>query len=310
MGKIATTSHAPFVSAVSPKFFGCSSMKEVSQFRDIDGLLASPKYNAWNTFRGSEEAAYIGLTLPRYVCRVPYNSDTNPVEVIPYEESARGDDDSKFVWGNTAMLFARNLVRSFETSGWCQYIRGPKGGGALSDLPAHTFNLKGEDELKHAAEVSIPDYREYEFAKAGLIPLVAKKGSAEAVFFSAQSLKKSEVFKDPKDSENSQLVTNLAYTYSISRIAHYVKCIMRDNIGSSADAAYVQSVLDGWISKYITTTTNPSDLTLRYYPFKAYSLTVDAVPGKVGWYKCNMSVLPHIQFEGMDVDMRIDARLG
>jgi len=55
---------------------------------------------------------------------------------------------------------------------------------------------------------------------------------------------------------------------------------------------------------------NPDDLTLRYYPFKAYSLSVNEVPGKVGWYHCSLSILPHIQFEGMDVDLRVDARLG
>jgi len=55
---------------------------------------------------------------------------------------------------------------------------------------------------------------------------------------------------------------------------------------------------------------NPDDLTLRYYPFKAFSLSVAPIPGKAGWYHANLSVLPHIQFEGMDVDLRVDARLG
>jgi type VI secretion system protein ImpC len=84
---------------------------------------------------------------------------------------------------------------------------------------------------------------------------------------------------------------------------------MRDNIGSSADALYIQNQIDAWISRYVTTIVNPDDLTLRYYPFKAYSLDVEEVPGKIGWYHCNLSVLPHIQFEGMDVDLRVDARL-
>jgi len=55
---------------------------------------------------------------------------------------------------------------------------------------------------------------------------------------------------------------------------------------------------------------NPDDLTLRYYPFKAFSLDVKPIPGKAGWYHANLAVLPHIQFEGMDVDLRVDARLG
>ena len=124
-----------------------------------------------------------------------------------------------------------------------------------------------------------------------------------------QSVKKAKKFKDPKDTENSQLVTNLSYTFSVTRIAHYVKSIMRDNIGTSAEAAYIQQQLQEWIGRYITTIVNPSDLGLRFYPFKAATVEVVARPGMVGWYDCTMSVLPHIQFEGMDVQLKMDTRL-
>lgn len=310
MGKIAAASHAPFVASVSPRFFGCDTMKEVSQLRDVSSLLDSPKYSAWNALRETDEAAYVGLTLPRYIVRPPYNPETYPAPGMNFAEAVKGDKEEEYLWGNAAMLFARNLVRSFATSGWCQHIRGPKGGGLVAGLPVHLTHLRGEEEMKLPVEMSIPDFRELELANGGFIPLIHKKGSAEAVFFSVQSLKKAKVFEDTKDSENSQLVTNLAYTYSISRIAHYVKAIMRENIGSTANAPYMQQQLDRWISRYVTTLVNPDDLTLRYYPFKAYNLTVAEVPGKVGWYHCNLSVLPHIQFEGMNVDLRVDARLG
>jgi len=310
IGKVATAAHAPFTAAVSPKFFGCETMAEVNQLRDIEGLLDTPKYSAWNALRDTEEAAYIGLTMPRFMVRAPYNDETNPAEGINFTEQVVGDDDADFVWGNASMLFARNLVKSFESSGWCQYIRGPKGGGLVEGLPSHAFNVRGEDELKAPVQISMPDFRELELANAGLIPLIHKKGTADAVFFSAQSIKKAHKFKDPKDSENSTLVTNMSYTFSISRIAHYLKCIMRDNIGSSADRNYIFGQIDRWISGYCTSLVNPDDLTLRYYPFKAYSLEINEIPGKVGWYHCNLAILPHIQFEGMDVDLRVDARLG
>jgi len=309
-GKVATASHAPFVAAASPKFFGCDSYAEVAQLRDVAGLLSGPRYARWQQLRETEEAAYIGLTLPRYLARAPYNNDTNPAYGINFVETVRGDKEEDYLWSSSALLFARNLVKSFETSGWCQHIRGVKGGGRVQGLPVHTYNLRGEDELRNPTEITIPDFRELEFANGGFIPLVQKKGSSEAVFFSAQSIKKSYKFKDAKDSENSQLVTNLSYTYSITRIAHYLKCIMRDNIGSTADAAYIQGQIEGWMNRYVTTIVNPDDLTLRYYPFKAFSLNVAPIAGKAGWYHANLSVLPHIQFEGMDVDLRVDARLG
>jgi type VI secretion system protein ImpC len=310
MSKIAAASHAPFIASVSPMLFGCKTMAEVSQLRDIDGLFDAPRYAEWKKLRETDESVYIGLTMPRYLVRAPYNDITNPSEDIQFEERVRGDDPEEYLWGSTAMLLARKLVKSFETSGWCQYLRGVKGGGLCDGLASYTYNVRGEDELRGPVEVAMPDFREYDLAKAGLIPLVHKKGTADAVFYSVQALKRPLAQKDPKDAENQQLASNLSYTFSVSRIAHYLKCIMRDNIGSTADAAYITSQIDGWISRFVTTVINPDDLTLRYYPFKAYSLTIDPVPGKIGWYKCNLSILPHIQFEGMDVDLRVDARLG
>lgn len=310
MGKIAAAAHAPFVASASPRLLGCETMAEVNLLRDIEGVFATPRYAPWNKLRESEEAVYLGLTMPRYLVRAPYNDESNPADGIKFQEKLRGDDDLKYVWGSSAMLFARNLVKSFETSGWCQYIRGVKSGGLVAGLPSFTFNVRGEEELRAPVEISMPDFRELELANVGLIPVIHKKGTADAVFFSAQALKKTHRFKDAKDSENSQLVANLAYTYSVSRIAHYLKCIMRDNIGSSADAAYVHTQIDRWVSRYVTTVVNPDDLTLRYYPFKAYSLDVAPIAGRVGWYHCNLSILPHIQFEGLNVDLRVDARLG
>lgn len=309
MGKIAAASHAPFVGSVSPKFFGCDSMEELAAIKDLEGLMNHPKYGSWDKLRDSEEAAYIGLALPRYVARLPYDPETNPCRDILFQEHVRGDNDKDYVWGNAVSLFAQNMVKSFAQSGWCQYLRGPKGGGLVSGLPVHTFNIRGEDEIKIPVEMAIPDYRELEFANCGFMPLIYRKGTADACFFSCQSLKKPKKFKDSKDSENSQLVTNLSYTFSITRIAHYIKSIMRDNIGSTADAEYIKNTLSNWIFQYVTTVVNPDDLTLRFYPFKAASVEVTEREGMIGWYDCSMAILPHIQFEGMDAELRLDARL-
>ena len=309
MGKISAASHAPFVGSVSPKFFGCDSIEELAAIKDLEGLMSHPKYGSWDKLRDSEEAAYLGLTLPRYIARLPYDPETNPCRDIPFQEEVHGDNDKDYLWGSASMLFAQNMVRSFAQSGWCQYLRGPKGGGLVSGLPVHTFNLRGEEEMKIPIEMAMPDYRELEYANCGFMPLVYRKGTADACFFSCQSLKKPKKFKDPKDSENSQLVTNLSYTFSITRIAHYIKSIMRDNIGSSANAEYIKKTLNNWIFQYVTTVVDPDDLTLRYYPFKAASVDVVEREGMIGWYDCKMAILPHIQFEGMDAELMLDARL-
>jgi len=311
MGKIAVASHAPYVTSVSPKFFGCENIEELSQIKDLEGLMNHPKFASWNKFRKTEQATYVGLTLPRYTLRLPYDPETNPANkgLKGFKENINHLDDKEYLWGSTAILFAKNLTKSFERSGWCQHIRGPKAGGLVENMATHSFNIRGKEEIKPPVEFVIPDYREFEFAKCGFIPLIYNKGTTEACFFSAQSIKFAETFEDPKDSENAQMISNLSYTYSVTRIAHYVKSVMRDNIGSTADESYISNELNNWLFNYVTTVVDPDDVTLQRFPFKAASVGVNPVEGKIGWYKCNISVLPHLQFEGMDVTLKLDSRL-
>lgn len=309
MSKVAAASHAPFIGSVSPQFFGCQSVEDLEALRDLDGLLAQPRYSRWNLLRDADEAAYVGLAFPRYVVRLPWNGETNPSPGLPFEEEAHGDRN-KYLWGSSVWLLARNLVRSFEQSGWCQYIRGPLGGGLLRGLPVDSFNVRGEEENRAPIEIAIPDYRELEFARNGFIPLIYRKASSDAAFFSVQSIKRAKRFKEHKDAQNAQLVTNLAYTFSITRVAHYLKTIARDYIGSAADAGFLEKLLSKWLSQYVTSNVNPDDLTLRRFPFRAVAVKVVARPAEVGWYDCQVSVLPHIQFEGINIELRIESRLG
>ncbi|MRG92582.1 type VI secretion system contractile sheath large subunit [Polyangium spumosum] len=316
MGRVANASHCPFVSAVSPTFFTpCKTMQEVAEIGDLEAVLTHPHFGKYNELRDTDYAAYIGLVLPRYLLRRPYGHayKLEPGNAVGYKETVhpgRTDDASNFLWGNAAILFAKNMVRSFEGSGWAQHIRGPRGGGIVEGLTVYTYEKNGYENVQPPVEIAIPDYRELQFASSGFIPLVHKKNESVATFFSSQSIKKPRTFVEDLSTKNAHLVTNLAYTFSITRIAHFVKRMMREYIGSTADGTYIQQVLANWLGGYVTTVVNPDDLTLRFYPFKAVNVTVEPKPGPFGWYKSIISVLPHAQFEGMDVELRLEAALG
>jgi type VI secretion system protein ImpC len=316
MGKVANASHCPFISAADPSFFyPCKTMEEVANIGDLDALLRHPRFSKWNELRDTDYAAYLGLTLPRYLMRTPWGDSGRfeRVNSIGYAETVHSGatgPGSNFLWGNTAILFAKNMVRSYQDSGWAQHIRGPKAGGVVEGLAVHTYLKNGYEEMQPPLEIAMADYRELQFAQNGFIPLVHKKNEAVATFFSAQSIKKSRFFIEELNTQNAHLVTNLAYTFSITRIAHFVKRMMREYIGSTADGEYVQRVLSEWLGGYVTSITNPDDLTLLYYPFKVVSVEVEPKPGPLGWYKAVISVLPHMQFEGMDVELRLEAALG
>jgi type VI secretion system protein ImpC len=322
LGAVCKKSHVPFVGNASAAALGQTSMDGVVGLRDASGELT----RGWQLFRKTEESAYVGLALPRYIARAPYKDYTMRDIGMRFVEDPGWDDETleslnaeqqrvaQYVWGCASILFAQNLVRSFASSGWCQYIRGVDSGGTISGLP-----LLARDpitnELEPPLEAVFPDNVEYTLAQAGFIPLVWEKGTTKATFFSAQSMKYVRdgslalSDQDAHYAENEALTANLAYTYTISRLAHYLKLMMRGNIGTSADATYVKAQIDAWISRYVTTVINPDDLTLRYYPFKAFQSSVNKVPGRPGWFDCSLTVQPHIQFEGIDISLKVDARL-
>ena len=312
MSKVAAMSHAPFIGSVSPRFFGFETAEQVSAARDLEGLLRHPRYGAWHALRAAPEAGYLGLVMPRYLVRTPWNPDLmDPAELpeFPFVEDV-GRDGRGYLWGSAAMLFARNMVRAFEHSGWCQTIRGQHGGGLVSELPSHRFWVGNERVLKSPVEVAIPDWAELSFANAGFIPLLERPGTDEACFFSCQSVLAPRRYRNEVDTERSQLQSNLAYTLSASRIAHYLKCIVRDVVGSTADESYLQALLKGWLEGYVTTIESPDDRTLLFYPFKGARVVVEKAEGVVGKYNCLVGVSPHIQFEGIDVELRLESRIG
>lgn len=345
MAKIANAAHCPFITAVAPTFFQpCKSIEEVAQISDLETVMKHPRFAAFQALRDQPWAAYVGLTVPRYMIRKPWGADYMLLDqdergnAIQFKERVNVDatDKSKqFLWGNASVLFGQNLIRSYQSSGWAQHIRGPRGGGIVEGLPVFVYRnsdydwaekarqralprntqsidtgVEEREEIQPPLEIEIPDYRELQFSNCGFIPLVHKKGEATATFFGAQSIKKPKDFVEELATQNAYLVTNLAYTFSITRIAHHVKATMREYIGSTADATYIQRTLSNWLRQYVTTVTNPDDLTLNSYPFKAATVVVEPKPGPLGHYKATISIFPHVQFEGMDVELRLEAALG
>ncbi len=306
ISRVCAAAHLPFIAAAGVRFFDVSSYDELAAKGDLTSYMTLPKFGKFNGLRDDDYAAYIGLTLPRYMMRSPW--PPKPGATINYAETISSKED--YLWGNSANLMARNMVRSFQLSEWCQHIRGPKGGGEIKGLSSHTFLWHEREEIQPPVEFEVPDYMELTFASNGFIALVNKKNSADCCFFSVNSIKRAVEFVDQIDTQNAALVCNLAYTLSVTRIAHYVQRMVRDYIGSTADAPYIQNMLSLWLSDYVTIVSNPDDLTLSNFPFKAVTVTVVPKPGPLGWYKGVVSVLPHVQFEGMDVELRLEAALG
>lgn len=199
IAKVAASAHAPFIAGASPSVLQMDSWQELANPRDLTKIVTQNlEYAPWNSLRASEDSRYIGLTMPRFLSRLPYGAKTNPVDEFDFEEDADGADHSKYVWSNAAYAMGVNINRSFKHYGWCTLIRGVESGGAVENLPCHTFPTDdGGVDMKCPTEIAISDRREAELSKNGFIPLIHRKNSDYAAFIGAQSLQKPQEYYDP-----------------------------------------------------------------------------------------------------------------
>nr|WP_315222594.1 type VI secretion system contractile sheath large subunit [uncultured Duganella sp.] len=311
MSHVAAASHAPFISAASPELFGLETYSDLGKPRDLSKVFDTVEYAKWKSFRESEDSRYVGLTLPRFLGRQPFNpADGMTVEGFNFVEDVDGTDHHKYLWCNAAYAFGTKLTNAFEDYGWCAAIRGVEGGGLVEDLPTHTFKTdEGEVALKCPTEIAITDRREKELSDLGFISLVHCKNTDYAAFFGAQSTQKAKKYNTDAANANAVLSAQLQYIFAVSRIAHYMKAMMRDKIGSFAAASNVEDFLNRWLTQYVLLDDNASQEQKAQFPLREASVQVSEVPGRPGVYRAVSFLRPHFQLDELSVSLRLVAEL-
>jgi type VI secretion system protein ImpC len=311
IGQIAAASHAPFIAAAAPSVMRMDSWQELANPRDLTKIFQTPEYAGWRSLRESEDSRYIALAMPRTLGRLPYGAKTDPIDEFDFEEDVDGSQADKYLWTNAAYAMGVNLTRSFKAYGWLSRIRGVESGGLVEDLPTHTFPTDdGGVDMKCPTEIAISDRREAELSKNGFLPLIHRKNTDLAVFLGAQTLNKPVVYEDSAATANAELSARLPYMFATSRFAHYLKCMVRDKIGSFKERNDVQSWLNNWISQYVHDAPATVDESVRArYPLTAAEVIVEDVEGNPGYYAAKFFLRPHYQLEGLTVSLRLTSRL-
>ena len=311
ISKVAAAAHAPFITGVSPTLMQMESWQELANPRDLTKIFSTPEYAAWRSLRQSEDARYLGLAMPRFLSRMPYGARTNPVEDFNFEEDTGAADHGKYTWANAAYAMATNINRSFKQYGWCSRIRGIESGGAVEGLPTHNFPTDdGGVDIKCPTEIAIGDRREGELAKAGLMPLIYRKNSDFAAFIGAQSLQQPAEYDDPDATANAQLAARLPYLFATCRFAHYLKCIVRDKVGSFKERDEMTRWLQDWIMQYVDgDPAHSSESTKAAKPLAAAEVVVEEIEGNPGYYTSKFFLRPHYQLEGLTVSLRLVSKL-
>jgi type VI secretion system protein ImpC len=311
MAKISAACHAPFITGAASTLMQMDSWQELANPRDLTKIFSTPEYAAWRSLRESDDSKYLGMCMPRFLARSPYGAKTNPVEEFDFEEDTAGADHNKYTWANAAYAMATNINRSYKLYGWGSRIRGIESGGAVENLPLHTFPTDdGGVDQKCPTEIAISDRREAELSKNGMLSLIHRKNSDFAAFIGSQSVHKPAEYDDPDATANANLSARLPYLFACNRFAHYLKCIVRDKIGSFKEKDEMQRWLNAWIMNYVDgDPVNSSETTKAQKPLAAAEVIVEEIEGNPGYYSSKFFLRPHYQLEGLTVSLRLVSKL-
>ena len=310
VSQVAAAAHAPFISAAAPQMFAMDSFTQMPDPRDLAKIFDknNPENTKWLSFRDSEDSRFTALVLPHTLRRLPYSPKDNPVEAFEFVETT--DEHEDYLWGNAAYDYAGRLTQAFAQHHWCVAIRGPEGGGLVEDLPIHTFKTAdGDVAAKCPTEVQIPDTREKELSDLGFIGLLHSKNSDYAAFFGAQSANKPKKYDKDDATANALLSSQIPYLLASSRIAHYLKAICRDKIGSFMSRSECETMLNNWISNYVLDLDDATQEAKAQRPLKEARVDVTEDKANPGSYQAIAYLRPHFQLDKLGVSLRLVASL-
>lgn len=314
MAEVAAMAHAPIVSAASPELFGPKGFKHFDDPKySIQETFAGREYAKWNSFREDENAAYVGLTVPHFLLRLPYSEKSNPIDDKEFKYNERiGGKHGNYLWGNSAFAFASRLTDSFRQWRWCLRIVGEQSGGAIRDLNVHTIEENGEMVQKPPTELALPFDREFQLAQAGLIGLVWTKEKDQCVIYGAAALRKprkySETEEGNKKTANDSLRSMFPCMFIATRFAHYLKRIQTSFIGDTLTARDVQKELNKWIMQYVNAVPDPQSGTLGKQPLAAASVVVEQDPRAPGVLLSHIKLVPHVPLVGITTTLELVSR--
>lgn len=315
ISQVATAAFAPFITSAHPSLLGLTSFGELERPLDLSRAYESPEFIRWRSFRATEEARFVGLTLPRVLMRLPYHEDqAGDRTPFAFHEDVDAPAAADYLWGNAAYAFGAVVVRAFAQSHWLSDIRGVRrgeeGGGIVVGLPVQSFATDEEGvALKFSTDVVITDLLDRTFGDLGLIPLCPCKDTEYSAFYGNRSVQDVKIYSDKAASVNARISGMLQYILCASRIAHYVKVMGRDEIGSFVEANELRNRLSQWLNKFTVDDANATPEVKARFPLRAAEVNVREQLAKPGTYYCELLLSPHSQSDELAMGIKLSTEL-
>jgi type VI secretion system ImpC/EvpB family protein len=321
ISSVAAAAFAPFIAGVHPSFFGLESFTELERSINLPRIFEHIEYLKWRALRQTEDARFVGLTLPRVLWRLPYRALDGRKQKLLFREDVAGQDRARYLWGNAVYAFGGVVIRCFNQSGWLAAIRGVRQasgaqggrvlldeGGLVDGLPVHSHGTdRAGLATKCSTDVIITDAEEKALGELGFIPLCHCQDTPFSAFYGNQSIQKPAKYNDPKATANAQLSAMLQYTLCVSRFAHYIKVLGREYLGAMMSPEAIEGKLKKWLQQYVTGNDAAGPELKAKYPLREAAVQVRE--GQPGHLTCTVHLRPHCQLDKMYMSVKLVTEL-
>ena len=303
---VGAMAHAPVLLGASPSIFRLRSFDGMPMMTDLDALTDDPSFVRWRSLRESDDSRYLGLVLPRFLLRTPYEER----DTLTFRFVETRDAHESYLWGSATFPFAVRLADSFATTRSYDQLLGTHE-EAPATVVAHA--AMGSAHLRPTTEVVLSDRLEQALANAGFIPLTCDPATRALRLASASSIQLKREFGQSEGGAeaalNHLLGTRLPYLFTANRIAHYLKVIDRDRIGTQRTREELETDLNEWLSQYVVDMDGASAAVRAQYPLRRARVRVTEAEGSAGWFRVEILLRPHLKYLGAAFTLSIDGRL-
>ncbi|MCA9659556.1 MAG: type VI secretion system contractile sheath large subunit [Myxococcales bacterium] len=296
IGRVAAAAQVPFVGNARPELLGVESFTELVDLVDVGAALDGAAGRRWRALRAATSARYLGLALPRFLLRAPYDVDADSAAPLPYREAARVECD--LLWGHASIAFAIRVAEAFRRYRWCVNILGSRHCGVIEAA------LPGVPREYATVDLMVSRRLEGALAREGLIAAAFDRRACGLTFHAAPSLAAPLEGDEPPRRE---LNTQLPYVFLSGRVAHYIRRIERDTVGTWDDPRQIEAPLRAWLRRYVADLDDAHWETRSRRPFRRAELRLRRAPG--GWVRARLEIEPHFTHHGAPIVLTTDGRL-
>ena len=314
ISRAAAAAFCPFVCSAAPQLFGLDDFDNLGLHINVDEIFRSHDYVRWRSMREHDDSRFLALTLPQVLMREPYRDNRRSRRGLRFNESVAGKDNRKYLWGNACFALGTVLIREFSEVGWFSHIRGvPRdhyGGGLVTQFPTPAYRTDSSRAMvKMSTSVTVTDQLERELSDYGMIALCHCFQAPYAVFNNCPSLQIPKVYAKKSATANARISSMLQQILCGSRVAQYIKVIVRDKVGSYTTAESCERFLQNWLDQYTTGRDDLSWEMMARYPLREARVVVDEDPAQPGYYSSLVHLKTHYSVDHLVSELRLTTSL-